>query len=313
MNNRYLKKFSFGISLGIELKEYERLIEKYGKYISSVYFSLPYGNEFHTRTGVKEEYNKVDSKKRLIRILELFKKNGIKLEAVVNQYHINLEKVEEALSDLDSFITVDSVCCLDEYKEIIDKHYNNEMYTVSSFNNEPIHESIIDNIDCKYNMIVISKELMRKPNLIKKIKDKGIDVKLLVNNGCSFNCKGCRLGYRQCIAVFNSNLNYYTPEELYALQSFFPWELDFLFKCLQDDNVIDEIKISSRPCTYEYLDKCLQSYIYNKKTEKYIKENFKNYYLWGRQSNLTPYHAKFNNSRINEIKKKIWYREINNI
>ena len=75
---------------------------------------------------------------------------------------------------------------------------------------------------------------------------------------------------------------------------------------LQDKNIIDEIKISSRPSTYEYLDKCLESYIYNEDVKEYIQKDFKNYHLFGRQANLIPYFKDFNYDNIENIKRELW-------
>lgn len=309
INKKYYKKISFGISLEISLHEYEKIIGDYLPYLSSVYFSLPFGNEFHTRKRVIEEYNKEDANEKLFKVLNLFRKNGIKIEAVINQYHITTEKLEEALDKLDDFIKVDSICCLDEYYEVIRKHYGNEMYIICSFNNEPIHKA---NLEKKlkqlknYNMIVLSREFMRDMNLLKRVKNSGFDLKLLVNNGCSFNCLSCREGNNKCKEIFNNNLKKYSPEELYAIQSLFPWELSRLLNQMEDDTVITEIKLSNRPCTYVYLNNCLRSYIYEENESNYINDSINNYHLWGRQANLIPYYEKFNLNRINEIKKELW-------
>lgn len=42
MNEKYFKKFSFGISLNIEIEEYLKILSDFLPYISSVYFSLPF-------------------------------------------------------------------------------------------------------------------------------------------------------------------------------------------------------------------------------------------------------------------------------
>lgn len=264
------------------------------------------GDEFHTREGVKREYNQKGALNKLICILNLFKSKGVKLEAVVNQYHIDIFKLEKALYDLDDIIKVDSICCLDEYLEIIYNHYGGKMYLVSSFNNKPIYENNLEKISNNYNMLVLSKKFMRRPEAIKKIKQEGFDIKLLVNNGCSFNCLTCRGGQNNCRRTFRENLKKYNPQELYAMQSFFPWELKELSERIGHNNVIDEIKLSSRPCTYQYLNNCLKSYIYNEDVDKYIEKDYHNYHLWGRQANLIPYFKNFNLIKIEDIKKELW-------
>lgn len=301
----YLNKFSFGLSLNMELKEYQKIIRDFLPFLNNVYFSLPFGREFHTREGVRNEYDQKDARKKLLKILELFKSNGIKLEAVINQYHINLNKLEEVLNEFDKIIKVDSICCLEEYFDIINNYYNKEMHIISSFNNGVVRRNNINNY-IKYNTIVVAREFLRDVNGLKFIKSKGLRIKLLINNGCAFNCYSCRAGQRKCIEVFQNNLKKYTPEQLYAIQSFFPWELKKLFDIIKGDEIIDEIKLSSRPCTYKYLRDCLESYIYNKDEEKFIEESFKNYHLWGRQANLIEYFDKFKLDKLNKIKEELW-------
>ena len=101
---KYEKRFSFGIDLDIELSNYRKIINKYSPYISSVYFSLPSGEKFHTRNRMKEEYKKTGAKDKLLKILNLFRNANIKLEAVINQYNIEIEEIKKALYDLDNFV-----------------------------------------------------------------------------------------------------------------------------------------------------------------------------------------------------------------
>lgn len=66
----YINKFSFGISID----DYNKIIDKYKEYISSVYFSLPFTTGFHTRNSVVKEYSMTNAQERLFNILDLFKK-----------------------------------------------------------------------------------------------------------------------------------------------------------------------------------------------------------------------------------------------
>lgn len=301
----YKHKFSFGISLGINIEDYKKIINDYKYYISSIYFSLPLGTEFHTRDSVVVEYSKKNSEETLINILKLFKNNDIKLEAVVNQYNISEDKILEAIEYLKNNVDVDSICTLDEYAKMIRRCFPKQ-YLVRSFNNYNItYEQLqSDNI---YNEIVIGRRFLRDIKYINQVRNLGIDIKLLLNNGCSFNCATCRAGKEKCKEVFNKNIQKYSAEELYALQSFWPYELQILEQKIDLDN-IKEFKISSRPCTYEYLDNCLNSYIYHnqKKEEKFLKEDLNNYRLWGRLTHFTKYFNDMSINEIKKIKKEIW-------
>lgn len=301
----YKHKFSFGISLGINIEDYKKIINDYKYYISSIYFSLPLGTEFHTRDSVVVEYSKKNPEETLINILKLFKNNDIKLEAVVNQYNISEDKILEAIEYLKNNVDVDSICTLDEYAKMIRRCFPKQ-YLVRSFNNYNItYEQLqSDNI---YNEIVIGRRFLRDIKYINQVRNLGIDIKLLLNNGCSFNCATCRAGKEKCKEVFNKNIQKYSAEELYALQSFWPYELQILEQKIDLDN-IKEFKISSRPCTYEYLDNCLNSYIYHnqKKEEKFLKEDLNNYRLWGRLTHFTKYFNDMSINEIKKIKKEIW-------
>lgn len=296
----YSNKFSFGISLNIELDDYKRIINDYKGYINNVYFSLPLGDEFHTRKGVIEEYSQQNSMEKLKDILNLFKENNIGLEAVLNQYGIQKYKIIEALEYVKN-IPIDSMCVLDEYAETVRKYYPS-IYLVSSFNNIKLHTK-----KKIYDQVVVGRRFLRDINTIKEIKENGVDVKFLLNNGCSFNCGTCRMGNLQCKECFERNLIKFSAEELYALQSFFPFEIDILQSRLGNYECIKEFKISNRPCTYEYLNDCLNSYIYGKgKEEQYIQKSKMNYRLWGRLGHFNQYLEKMNINMIKKIKKEIW-------
>ena len=305
MKTNFEKAFSFGISLNIELEEYKKMLNKYAKYISSAYFSLPCGDGFHTRSRVAEEYRNKDSIEKLKKILNLLKQYDVKLEAVINQYNLTKERLEEGLIFLRNNIEVDSICILEEYRESVKKYYP-DIELVYSFNNIPVIEKNYKNISKDYDVVVIGKELLRKPNVIKDIKEYGFKIKFLLNAGCSFNCGTCRAGSRNCVKTYERNREKFTRNELYAIQSFFPWELKKLVSILKSGE-IDEFKISCRPCNIEYLEKCLESYIMNEKTEEqYVEEDINNYYLWGRQTETSKKLTDYNIKEINKIKEELW-------
>lgn len=301
MKSKLYKKFSFGISLQISLDKYKELINNYGDFINSVYFSLPLGKEFHTRIRVVEEYERKESEKKLFEILKLFKDNGIKLEIVINQYEISKSKLMEAIKYINQNVDFDSICTLDDYLSVLYDNYP-DAYLISSFNNLKLSANDIKKTSHKYKQIVIGKNFMRDINLLKLINVEGFDSKLLLNNGCSFNCSSCRGGTKQCVEVFDENVKKIGVQKLYAIQSFFPSELHRLLEKIE----LDELKISNRPCGYEYLRNCLDSYINN--NESYIEDNIKNYHLWGRLGQFTPFYKEFDFNAIKKIKEDLWKR-----
>ena len=300
MKPKLFKKFSFGLSLQISIDEYKKIINNYGDFINSVYFSLPLGKAFHTRIKVVEEYEDKKAKKKLFEILKLLKEYDIKLEVVINQYEITEIQLLKAIKYINQNIDFDSICTLDEYLPVLYKNYPNA-YLISSFNNLKLSANDIKKTSDKYKQIVVGKNFMRNIDLLKLIKVEGFDSKLLLNNGCSFNCASCRGGAKQCIDVFEKNVEEIGVQKLYAMQSFFPSELHRLLNKIE----VDELKISNRPCSYEYLNNCLDSYINN--NESYI-DNIKNYHLWGRLGQFTPFYKDFDYNTIKKIKEDLWNR-----
>lgn len=74
----------------------------------------------------------------------------------------------------------------------------------------------------------------------------------------------------------------------------------------ENENLIQEIKISSRPSNYEYIEKCLDFYINDKDVREIVSEDFRNYYLFARQANLTPYFNRLQYEEIEKIKYELW-------
>ena len=138
----------------------------------------------------------------------------------------------------------------------------------------------LENISRSFSTIVVGKYFLRIPHYLEAIHDNGFEVKLLVNNGCSYNCMGCGKGTRNCSRTFEHNLKNMSAEELYAMQSFYPYELNELLSKLSYEP--ESIKISNRTDGYEYLDMCLDSYINEIPPEEYISMNPRNYRLYNR-------------------------------
>lgn len=90
------------------------------------------------------------------------------------------------------------------------------------------------------------------------------------------------------------------------MQSFFPWELKRIIDLTENENLIQEIKISSRPSNYEYIEKCLDFYINGKGVREIVSEDFRNYYLFARQANLIPYFNQLQYEEIEKIKYELW-------
>lgn len=300
------KKISMGLSLSMSLDEYKMLLEKYGDYLHSIYFSPPIDGKFHSRIEVAEQFKNEENIKKFYKIIELMRNNNILLDCVINRPSISDDDV---LSSIDCIkeLNVDQITCLNRHIDIIDTYFPDKQ-KIFSYNND-FHINDLKHITDKFSTIVVGKYLLRNPDMLKEIYDKGFNLKLLVNNGCSFNCKGCRNGSRQCKSTFLNNLENNSLNYLFALQSFYPFELYELLSSIEFP--IESIKISNRTDGYTYLDRCLESYIYNVDTDNYIKDDIKNYRLWSRLATFYPYFNELDNEEIKKIKIKSLRSDIN--
>ena len=303
-NKLLIKKFSIGTSLQISLDEYKYIINNYGKYIHDIYFSPPLGDKYHSRTTVMKELACIKAHDYLFEVLNLFKANGILIELALNTYNLADEDIINAIQYITSIIEIDSIVTLNEYGHIVKKIIPNKQI-IYSYNNGVRTQSDIDNIDNIFNEIVLGNSAIRNFNLVSYAKTKKFITKLLINNGCSFNCLWCR-NDNLCKSIFEKNLKYFTVEQLYAMQSIFPWELH---KYYLNNNNIDRLKISNRPCSFDYLTKCLYSYI-NNYDQDLIKNNVGYYHLWGRLGQIPHFYRSFDFKRINEFKKMLWENQI---
>ena len=293
------KKISIGLSLSMSLDEYKKILEKYREYLHSIYFSPPIDGKFHSRAEITEQFKDIENVKKFYKIIELMRDNDILLDCVINRPSISSDDV---LSSIDCIkgLNVDQITCLNRHIDVIDEYFPNKQ-KIFSYNND-FHIKDLKHITNKFSTIVVGKYLLRNPDMLKEIYDKGFNLKLLVNNGCSFNCKGCKNGNRQCQSTFLDNLENNSLNYLFALQSFYPFELHELLSSI--DIPIESIKISNRTDGYTYLDKCLESYIYNIDTDKYLEDGLKNYRLWSRLAAFYPYFNELDNKEIKCIKTK---------
>lgn len=302
LNQKYKNKFSIGLSLEITLEEYKTLLEKYRDYIHSIYFSPPLGESFQSRNSIEEQFNNPEIVKRFYQVVELFAQNGILLDCVLNRPRLTDEEVEVALQYLPQFLPpINQITCLEKNIEIISEYYPN-IEKIYSYNND-LQLRKIPNISKEFTTLVAGKYFLRDKEALLEIIKNGFKIKLLVNNGCSFNCQGCRKGSRQCQTVFEHNLETKDINDLYALQSFVPEELANLME--EMPNMIDCIKISNRTSGYTYLDQCLESYITESKMQPYIEQKVENYRLWSRLGWFNQYLEQLDIDKIQRQKQKL--------
>ena len=102
---------------------------------------------------------------------------------------------------------------------------------------------------------------------------------------------------------FKINIEKYGPNYVYALQSIYPSELNYILNNIKVP--IESIKISNRTSNYRYLVDCLDSYIDVSDTNKYISIGKNAYRLWGRSSGFNDVIKDLDNEEIIKIKKNM--------
>lgn len=294
-------KFSIGLSLDITLEEYKILMDKYGEYINSIYFSLPLGKEFHTRSSIQDEFQKEEKIKAFYEILEYFVMQKVKLDCVFNKNSLSEKKLVEGLSFLKNNLEVDQITCLNQHVDVVDDFFPS-VEKIYSFNNN-LSPNNISSISEKFDTVVLGKSFLRNYDAIEDVYSNGYDIKLLVNNGCSFNCQGCQTGSKMCEETFKRNLSRNDLNSLYALQSFYPFELEELLK--QVNCPIKYIKVSNRTSDFKYLDMCLESYIMLIDPNYYLKNGCINYRLWTRLAHFNRYLKNLDEKEIISQKQKL--------
>lgn len=299
-NNILKNKLSIGLALNISLDEYKELFSKYGEYIHDIYFSLPLGDSFHSRKQIADDFKDVKNIDKFYKILDLCIKNNIKLDCVLNRPSLTIEDIHKGISAIQQ-IKVDYITCLEDHVNVLKESFSN-IPLIYSYNNA-FNLKKLNSISKDFSTIVVGQGYIRNISSLKKIIDSGYKLKILLNNGCSYNCGGCKLGTKQCYEVFHNNLNVHNINYLYALQSFFPYEFYELLNMFNFP--IETIKISNRTDGYKYLDDCLQSYIYNENPRDYIIRNSLNYRLWCRLAHFNPYLNELNYEEIVNIKRKL--------
>ena len=299
------KRFSVGLSLDTNLREFDAFLDQYQDYINNFYFSLPLGDKFHARTRVVEQMHDPDTVVLFWQLLACIRSHGIKLELVLNNGNVSPEDVEHAARMLDEHgIEINLVGITDDiYEPVRDSFPTQEL--VYSFKNHTHTQSDFANLKNHYQEIVLGRQNIRNTRLFSFIRQElKSDVVLLLNNGCSHICGGCTT-LRNCHRAYYQAGFRHSPEYLYALQSILPSEIH---SRLLDVINVKLFKISSRNASVQYLADSLHSYIFCEE-DQYIHRDTSNYMLWARLAWHVEHYRHFSLERIRALKEKIYRRE----
>lgn len=299
------KRFSVGLPLMITTDEFRACLETYHDYIDTVYLSSPMGDRFHAREQIAEQLKNRDKVELFWKLAEIIKdkKYDINLEIVFNTPKLIPGDIEESRELFDQHdIKVDKVAVLDSIDWYYDsaKEYFPEAKIVQSVNNMKNTPEGLKTYKHKYDEIILGRQLIRNTEAARTVKELGSKCVLLLNNGCSFICGGCR-EKAYCKRMYDKARESHSAEYLYAQQSIMPFELHDDYFPLQ---YYDYFKLATRNGDADYINKTLDSYI-NNKTEEYLDQGIRHYSLWGKLAWHIPHNEEFDLDRIREIKKQI--------
>lgn len=192
-NNIWEKRFSVGIAIETTLSDFEGMLENYGRYIDNFYCSLPLGDKFHGRTHVANQFKNPENIQKFWEIAKMINKSDVGFEIVFNTDKLIEEDFYMCRNELEKHgITVDKIAILDKYYELVSAIFPN-VKLVNSVNNMPNTLDGIRQISHKYDEIVIGRQFIRNIDAFHIVTEElGSDCVLLVNNGCSHICGGCR-------------------------------------------------------------------------------------------------------------------------
>lgn len=299
MDERLKKKFSIGLNLNENEGDIIQFLSDYQQWLNSLYFSLPLGEGFYSRNELASEYEADGAEEKLFRIIDSLKKYGIRSEVAINIYGLSTDDIDRAIMYMKCMnLYPDEIVCLDEYgKQLAEAFPESEMKY--SFNNPGLPSAHFDTM-------VVGKGYIRNKSARHKIIDSGQNIVLLLNNGCSFDCRYPCGDSKFCGSILDKNLIHHDLNYMYALQSFFPSEL---IRLLDEDDYSSQyrFKLSNRPLGLEFSKRVLNSYcgLENKSEMELIIEDKCNYGLYCVMFELYRRRDDLSLERIFEIKKRL--------
>ena len=298
MNLRNKKKFSIGLPMDASVSEFESFLSEYSDMLSSVYFSIPLGRRFYSRTELENEYEAPGAEDKLLTFLHLLYKYNIRTELTVNTFRLlelDLKRVVQYIYEHN--IEINEIVCLKEYGLFFRRCFP-DVELKYSFNNTS------SDVPSWFDTLVFGKDYLRDINARHRWIDCGKGFVLLLNNGCSFSCHyECR-DSRFCGAILNQELKENSLNYLYAIQSFFPWELERL---CENDPYADKyrFKISNRPLGMQFTKNVIQYYAYGVDVSALLSQSTDNYGYFCVMQQLFVHRNELNYEEIMNIKKNL--------
>lgn len=269
------QKFSLGLPVQSTIAEFTAFIDDYACFIHDVYTSPIGDKSFHSRNLLAGYLSAGRSnEKYFYSCLEYLNKKNIKVNIAYNTPMLDMDSVARSLGDVRRKIRVDGIVTLDKFYGVCRDLFP-DAGIIYSYNNGIA--TIDDLPDNRYDAVVLGGRHIRNCSLFTRARERGLKVKVMLDNGCLFNCPGvcfgkgntsCKRRERQNIATCGVNT-------IYAAQSIMPWELHqhYIGKKL-----VDYYKVCSRTAVMPRIRRQMQTYIENINRPESIYD----YLLWGK-------------------------------
>ncbi len=295
----FYKKFSIGLAMHTDKVQFINFLEQYKDFIDNIYVSLPLGDRFHGREPIQKQFQDSSNVTLFWELLTIIRHFDINIEVAFNTNHLDENDFRLCREHLDKHdIDIQKVVILDWYFKYAKKYFP-KAYIVKSVNNMPETIDDVQNIQHPFDEIVIGRQNIRNEEMFSVVASKAKSI-LLLNNGCSHECGGCKSS-TYCREVYRHSVLKSSAQYIYAMQSILPYEIH---EGYFDISKINLFKISNRNADTEYTAKCIDSYIHNNAYD-YIVKSKHHYMLWARLGWHIPYFDEFEYGNIMEIKKSI--------
>lgn len=307
MGHEFLyKKFSIGISFSkMSAEQFVAILNKYKEYIHDVYFSPVEDIKYQTRKYIYDFANTTVSERKedLRKVLEFARDNDIKLNMSLNAINNNMEEQLFLFASYNDIYQLDYITTFLSLAHLIKNQFCfNQItctYNEGIDNYNKLNQILKSGV---FSSLVLGNSLIRNITVFQLVNKYKIKVKLLLNNGCLFDCHNFCKDKGLCKQTFIKQLQQENIHTMYARQSIFPEELHEKFMA---SKLIDIYKLSTRPIDYLEMTLLLDSYIEGD-SRKYIASSVKNYHLYARLSHFCDFYPQFDYDKLIYEKEKMW-------
>lgn len=297
-NTWYQKRFSVGLSLEQGEEELLNFMQRYADVLDSIYFSVPLGRPYYSRSALSRTYDLPETERKLVLLSQKMHQLKIHREITLNTYYLDDRQIDLALDWLErTGIRPEEFVCLAPYKDRIRSRFPKAEIKYS-FNNPTL-----DDIE-GFDTLVVGKNYLRNREGRHAVFQSGYQIVLLLNNGCMFSCQH-RCDRILCKRQLQGLLQQRSLEELYAEQSFFPSELKRL---LAEDALAPQyrFKISNRPMGLAYTKQVLDWYLsLQDPSAQQFSSNPNLYGLFCTMGSMFEFRALLDNSSIQKFKQQL--------